>query len=140
VFDSPAQPANTGRFVFLDPRSPEFYRDWDEVAGDVVAVLRAEAGRNPHDRRLSDLVGELSTRSEDFRTRWAAHNVRFHRNGTKQLHHPVVGDLDLSYEAMEFPSEPGLTLLVYTAEPASATWGALSLLSSWAASSLTGPR
>jgi transcriptional regulator with XRE-family HTH domain len=135
VFTSPARPANTGRFVFLDPRSPEFYRDWDIVAGDVVAVLRAEAGRNPYDHGLTDLVGELSTRSEDFRTRWATHNVRFHRSGSKRLHHPVVGDLDLTYEAMEFPSEPGLTLLVYLAEPASPTQDALTLLASWAATS-----
>lgn len=133
VLDSPARPANTARFTFLDPRANEFYADWERTASDMVAVLRAEAGRNPYDRALSDLVGELSTRSEEFRTRWAAHNVLFHRTGFKQLHHPVVGDLDLTYEALELPSDPGLTLLVYTAEPDTPTQDALNLLASWAA-------
>jgi hypothetical protein len=98
-----------------------------------LAVLRAEVGRNPYDRALSDLVGKLSTRSEEFRTRWAAHNVLFHRTGIKQLHHPVVGDLDLTYEALGLPSDPGLTLLVNTAEPDTPTQDALNLLASWAA-------
>lgn len=133
MFTDPVRPANTARFVFLNPRATDFYVDWERTANDIVAVLRAEAGRNPYDRGLTDLIGELSTRSEAFRTRWAAHNVRFHRTGSKQLHHPVVGDLDLAYEAMEFPSDPGLTLLVYTAKPASPTQDALNLLASWAA-------
>ncbi len=133
VLDSQARPANTARFTFLDPRSKEFYADWERTASDMVAVLRAEAGRNPYDRGLTDLVGELSTRSEEFRTRWAAHNVLFHRTGSKQLHHPVVGDLDLTYEALELPTDPGLTLLVYTAEPDTPTQDALNVLASWAA-------
>ena len=86
-----AQPTNTARYVFLDNRSKSFYRDWDGVATDVVAILRAEAGRDPYDRELSDLVGELSTRSELFRTLWAAHNVRTHDTGMKRVQHPVVG-------------------------------------------------
>jgi transcriptional regulator with XRE-family HTH domain len=134
VFDDPVgRPANTARFAFLDPRATRFYVDWERTANDIVAVLRAEAGRNPYDRGLADLVGELSTRSEDFRVRWAAHDVQFHRTGRKRLQHPVVGHLDLTYEAMEFPSDPGLTLLVYTAEPSSPTADALTLLASWAA-------
>jgi transcriptional regulator with XRE-family HTH domain len=133
VFDSPAGPPNTARFAFLDPRATEFYLDWVQTANDMVAILRAEAGRNPYDKALTALIGELSTRSEEFRTRWAAHDVRFHRTGTKQLHHPVVGDLDLTYEAMELAADPGLTLLVYTAEPASPSADALTLLASWAA-------
>jgi len=133
VFEDPTRPANTARFAFLDPRATDFYADWEGTASDMVAVLRAEAGRNPYDRGLTDLVGELSTRSAAFRTGWAAHNVRFHRAGVKRLHHPVVGDLDLTYEAMELPSDPGLTLLVYTAEPGSPTQDALDLLASWAA-------
>jgi hypothetical protein len=96
-----------------------------------VAILRSEAGRNPYDRNLSDLIGELSTRSETFRTRWADHNVRFHRTGSKQLHHPVVGHLDLTFEAMELPADSGLTLLAYTAEPNSPSQDALNLLASW---------
>jgi transcriptional regulator with XRE-family HTH domain len=133
VIDSPAQPANTARFTFLDPRAAEFYPDWERVASDMVAVLRAEAGRSPYDRALTDLVGELSTRSEEFRTRWAAHNVLFHSTGTKKLHHPVVGHLDVTYEALELRTDPGLTMIVYTAEPGSPTQDALNLLASWAA-------
>ena len=133
VFADPVRPANNARYVFLDPRSQSFYSDWEQGANDLVAILRSEAGRNPYDRDLHDLVGELSTRSETFRTRWASHNVRFHRTGIKRLHHPVVGDLELTYEAMEFPADPGLTMFVYTAEPGSASEDALKLLASWAA-------
>jgi len=137
LFDSsvrPAnRPANTARFFFLDPASHAFYRDWDTIANDMVGVLRTEAGRHPYDKGLTDLIGELSTRSEVFRTRWAAHDVRRHRTGTKRLHHPVVGDLDLIYEALEFPSDPGLTLVAYTAEPGTPSHDALSMLASWAA-------
>lgn len=132
VFDDPARPANTARFTFLSPRAPDFYRDWDGIARDMVAVLRAAAGRDPYDKALSDLVGELSTRSDLFRRLWAAHDVRFHRTGRKNLHHPVAGDLDLTYEAFELPSEAGLTMLVYTAEPDTPTAQALDFLASWA--------
>ena len=127
------RPANTARFVYLDPASKEFFTDWERAADDIAAILRLEAGRNPHDKALTELIGELSTRSETFRTRWAAHNVRFHRTGKKKLHHPVVGDLDLDFEAMEFPSDPGLILLVYTAPAGTPTADALKLLASWAA-------
>ena len=133
LFDSREQPANSARFTFLDPAAADFYPDWDRVATDLVAHLRSEAGRNPYDRGLSDLVGELSTRSDEFRTRWAAHNVRFHRTGSKRLHHPVVGDLDLTYETMELSADGGLTVAVYTAEPGSASQHALDILASWAA-------
>jgi len=123
---------NSARYTFLDPRAPEFLRDWDKAADDTVALLRAEAGRDPYDRSLSDLIGELSTRSEEFRTRWASHDVRIHATGTKRLHHPVVGDLDLSYES--FPmSDQGQSLLVYVAEPGSPSHDALTLLASYAA-------
>jgi transcriptional regulator with XRE-family HTH domain len=140
VFDSPAQPANSARFAFLDPRAPDFYDDWDRVANELVAVLRTQAGRNPYDKGLSDLIGELSTRSEAFRTRWAAHDVRLHRTGTKRLHHPVVGDLVLAYEAMDLPADPGLTLQAYSAEPGSPSADALGLLASWAATEQPTPR
>ncbi len=129
----PRRPANNARFVYLDPASHEFFADWDRAADDIAAMLRSEAGRNPHDRQLIELIGELSTCSEEFRTRWAAHNVRFHRTGHKNLHHPVVGRLDLDFEAMEFPAHPGLTLLVYTASPDTPTADALKLLATWAA-------
>jgi transcriptional regulator with XRE-family HTH domain len=103
------------------------------AANDIVANLRTEAGRNPYDRGLSDLVGELSTRSEEFRTRWAAHNVRHHYSGRKHLHHPVVGDLQLTYEVMNLPADPELSLVVYSAEPGSPSQDGLHLLASWAA-------
>ncbi|MGY2876543.1 transcriptional regulator with XRE-family HTH domain [Marmoricola sp. URHA0025 HA25] len=128
-----ASPPNTTRFVFLDPQATTFFRDWDKVATDTVALLRAEAGRDPYDRRLSDLVGELSTRSEEFRVRWAAHDVRIHTSGTKLLHHPVVGDLDVFFESLPLPADPDQGLLIYTAEPGSPTEDALNLLASWAA-------
>jgi hypothetical protein len=89
------------RFIFLNPRAGEFFHDWESIANDAVAILRAEAGRDPYDKRLSDLIGELSTRSDDFRVRWATHNVKFHRTGAKTLHHPLVGDLNLDYEALD---------------------------------------
>jgi len=131
--DSPHRPANSARFIFLDPRAPEFYVDWDKVATDAVAVLRSEAGRDPYDRGLSDLVGELSTQSELFRTRWAAHNVRYHDTGVKRFHHPVVGDLTLTYENMELVGDSGLTMFAYTAEAGSKSEEALNLLASWTA-------
>lgn len=132
-FDSPYLPVNSARFIFLDPRAADFYTEWEQVATDAVAVLRTEAGRDPYDRGLSDLVGELSTRSETFRTRWAAHNVRFHDSGVKRFHHPVVGDLTLTYETMPLAADAGLMMFVYTAEPASKSEEALNLLASWAA-------
>ncbi len=119
--------------TFLDPAVVDFYPDWERVASDLVAHLRSEAGRNPYDRNLSDLVGELSTRSDEFRVRWAAHNVRFHPTGRKRIHHPVVGELELRYETMELSADDGVTLSVYTAEPGSASQQALDLLSSWTA-------
>ena len=133
LVNSPAKPANSARFAFLDPRAGEFYADWDRTANDIVAVLRAEAGSNPFDRGLSDLIGELSTRSATFRTRWAAHNVRFHRTGVKRVHHAIVGELHLTFEAMELAADPGLTMIVYGAEPDSASHDALRVLASWAA-------
>jgi hypothetical protein len=129
------RPANNARFVFLNPRSRDFYVDWEQGANDLVAILRGTAGRNPDDRGLMELIGELSTQSEIFRKKWANHNVRFHRTGVKRLNHPVVGDLELAYEAMELPADPGLTMFAYTAEPASASEERLKLLASWAATS-----
>jgi transcriptional regulator with XRE-family HTH domain len=133
LFDSREQPANSARFTFLDPAAQEFYVDWERTAKDLVAHLRSEAGRNPYDRGLSDLVGELSTRSEPFRTWWAAHNVRYHRSGTKRLRHPVVGELELAYEVMDVAADEGLTIAAYSAEPGSRSAEALDLLASWSA-------
>jgi transcriptional regulator with XRE-family HTH domain len=124
---------NLARFQFLDPASREFYPDWDVFAGMCVAIMRAEAGRDPHDRDLQDLVGELSTRSEVFRRLWGAHDVRTHGTGTKRFHHPQVGELVLAYEEFAITAEPGLVMLVYTAEPGSPSAERLRLLASLAA-------
>jgi len=137
VFSSQPETPNMARFIFLNPQATEFFAGWEGIASDAVAILRAEAGRDPYDRRLSDLIGELSTRSEDFRIRWAAHNVKFHRTGAKQLHHPVVGDLTLAYEALELPADTGQRILVYTAEPNSPSDDALKLLATWCATTPT---
>ncbi|MEV4987857.1 helix-turn-helix transcriptional regulator [Pseudarthrobacter sp. LMD1-1-1.1] len=126
-------PPNSARFTFLNPKARGFFRDWERSADDIVAVLRSTAGKNPYDKDLSDLIGELSTRSEEFRVRWARHDVKYHRTGRKRLHHPVVGDLDLTYEAMELPADPGLRINIYTAEPGTPSEDALKVLASWAA-------
>ncbi|HYS39837.1 MAG TPA: helix-turn-helix transcriptional regulator [Pseudonocardiaceae bacterium] len=135
MFDDPTRPANLARFAFLDPRAGEFYPDWDDVANSTVALLRTEAGRDPYNRELTDLIGELATRSEQFRTRWGAHNVRLHQAGTKHFQHPVVGLVDVAFDAMGLPTKDdwGLTLTAYTAEPGSASEDALKLLASWVA-------
>ncbi|GAA2549679.1 helix-turn-helix transcriptional regulator [Streptomyces intermedius] len=133
VYANPHNQANLARFNFLDPASRRFYPDWDLAADVAVAILRTEAGRNPHDKELHDLVGELSTRSDAFRTRWGAHDVRHHGTGTKRFHHAAVGALTLAYEGLEMATEPGLTLTVYTAEPGSPSDEGLRLLASWAA-------
>ena len=135
VLAEPRRPANTTRFVYLEPEAArEFFVDYDRVANDAAAMLRLEAGYNPHDKALIELVGELSTRSELFRRRWAQHDVQFHRSGQKRLRHPVIGQLDLDFEGMELASSPGLHLNVYTAAAGTPTADALKLLASWAAS------
>jgi transcriptional regulator with XRE-family HTH domain len=127
---------NLGRYLFLDPRAQDFYTDWQSVARDCVAALRIEAGRSPYDRSLTDLIGELSTRSEPFRTWWGSHNVRLHTSATKQLRHPVAGDIEVTGEALEIPADPGLTIIAYTVEPASQSEHALQFLASWASQTL----
>jgi transcriptional regulator with XRE-family HTH domain len=133
LYVAPARPVNSARFVYLDPRAEAFYGDWERVAGECVAILRWAAGRDPDDRELSDLVGELATHSEAFRTRWAAHNVRFHNTGVKLFHHPVVGELSLTFNRLDVTADDGLTIFTYAAEPGSRSEEALKLLGSWAA-------
>ena len=128
-----SSPVNAARFTFLDARAHTFYQDWEKNARQIVAILRAEAGRSPYDRQLSDLVGELSTRSDRFRTLWGAHDVREHRTGIKSIRHPIVGDLDLTFQSMDLSSDRGLTMLVYSAEPGSPSLHGLQLLSNWVA-------
>lgn len=124
---------NLARFQFLDPASHDFYPDWDLFAQMCVAIMRAEAGRDPHNKSLQDLVGELSTRSDVFRRLWGAHDVRTHGTGTKRFNHPVVGEVTLAYEELAITAEPGHVLLIYTAEPGSPSADRLRLLASWAA-------
>jgi transcriptional regulator with XRE-family HTH domain len=133
LFADPARPANHARFNFLNPRARDFYPDWERAADDTVAMLRTEAGRDPYDKELTNLVGELSTRSDAFRVRWGAHDVRLHRTGHKHIHHPVVGELHLSYEVMELPADPGLVLVAYSADAGTPADDALRFLASWAA-------
>ncbi|MFE5566587.1 helix-turn-helix transcriptional regulator [Amycolatopsis japonica] len=134
VYDMPGQPPNIARFTFLDDRAHEFYPDWEAFAEVTVSILRTEAGRDPHNKDLHDLIGELSTRSDEFRRRWGAHNVRHHGTGFKTFQHPIVGELTLAFEGLEMAAEPGLTLTIYTAEPGSPSAERLRLLASWAAS------
>lgn len=124
---------NLARFCFLAESARSFYPDWNTAADVTVAILRAEAGSDPHDKDLHDLVGELSTRSDAFRAKWAAHNVRRHGTGTKTFVHPVVGEVHLVYEGLEVTEDPGLQFLIYTAQPGTDAGERLALLGSWAA-------
>jgi transcriptional regulator with XRE-family HTH domain len=108
--DAGGRAPNHARFTFMDPRAADFYPDWNRAAADAVALLRAEVGRSPDDRHTTELIGELTTRSERFSALWATHNVRWHTTGTKLFHHPVVGDLSLAYEGLELTADPGQTL------------------------------
>ncbi|MFC9691483.1 helix-turn-helix transcriptional regulator [Kribbella sp. NPDC056951] len=131
ILDRERLPLNLARFLFLDQRAPVFFLDWERVADDSIAALRVEAGHNPQDKSLTELVGELATRSEEFRVRWARHNVKHHRTAAKRLHSALVGDIELTGEAMELPGD-GLVIITYTAEPGSPAAEALRFLSSWA--------
>lgn len=132
LFDSPEGPPNGARFAFLDPAAQTFWLDWERVAKDMVGILRSYAGRHPHDRALCELVDELSTRSEPFRVWWAAHTVHAHRTGVKALRHPIVGELELSYEMVTFTADE-LPMAIFTAEPGSRSEEGLRLLASWIA-------
>jgi len=133
LLSDPARPPNFARFTFFDSAASRFYPDWDLAADMCVANLRTAAGKDPHDKGLHDLVGELSTRSDDFRRRWGAHNVRTHGTGVKHFHHHIVGELALAYESLDLRAEPGLTMTVYAAEPGTPSEDRLKLLASWAA-------
>ncbi|WP_328745967.1 helix-turn-helix transcriptional regulator [Streptomyces sp. NBC_00285] len=128
------EPVNTCRFVFLDPRATRLFPDWERVARDGVGVLRVEVAKNPYDRELSNLIGELSTRSDAFRTLWGAHDVHVFTEGTKRFHHPAVGEMELVHESLDLPGEQGLSITVYSADPGTPAADALKLLASWAAS------
>ncbi|MEU5087774.1 helix-turn-helix transcriptional regulator [Streptomyces sp. NPDC021356] len=131
--DSATRTPNIARFQFLDPDGRDFFPDWEESVNTTVSLLRTEAGRAPHDSELTGLIGELVTRSEEFRIAWAKHNVRLHHTGRKSFRHPDVGVLTLDFDAMDLPAQPGLTLTAYSAAPATADHDALQLLAAWAA-------
>lgn len=131
--DEDTEPVNFARYLFLDDTSLAQLTAWDPMARDTVAILRQEAARDPHSRELSELIGELSTRSEKFRELWAEHNVRFHRTGVKSFHHPAVGSFELTFQALQLPGDEGLTLFAYTAEPGTPAADALALLATWRA-------
>jgi transcriptional regulator with XRE-family HTH domain len=126
-------PSNYARFTFLDPRSKTFYGNWNRIADDSVALLRAERGRSPFDEVLRDLIDELCVRSEEFRVRWDARDVVVECATSKQLHHPVVGQLDLTFERFELSADPGLLMLVYSVEAGTPSDDAMKLLASWSA-------
>jgi hypothetical protein len=132
VLDEDRLPLNLARYLFLDPQSRGFFLDWEHVADDLVGTLRAQAGRDPRDKPLSDLIGELSTRSDDFVARWARQDVRLHRTARKRLHNHVVGDIELTGNALELAGDD-LTLIAYTADIGSPAEDQLRLLATWAA-------
>lgn len=133
MYADPTCKANSARFSFLTTEGRAFYLDWERVARNVVGALRVEAAKNPYDRELSNLIGELSTRSDAFRVLWGAQEVHVFREGLKRLRHPVVGDLELEHETMLLPDESGLQVAMYSAPPGSASEDALKLLASWSA-------
>ncbi|MFT4264390.1 MAG: helix-turn-helix transcriptional regulator [Nocardioides sp.] len=128
---------NYALWLFLDPRAHEFHRDYDAAKNNVVALLHTATAKQPHDQGLIDVIGRLSTQSEEFRGYWARHDVFRYRRGAKLLTHSVMGDLEFGYETFELASDPGLVMLVYTVEPNSPTAEAMQILSSWTAPTST---
>ncbi|MDX3077662.1 helix-turn-helix transcriptional regulator [Streptomyces sp. MI02-7b] len=131
MFADPACEGNVARFAFFHAAARRFYTDWERMARFAVGALRVEAGKHPHDRELSNLIGELSTRSDAFRVMWGSQSVHVFRDSTKRLNHPLVGDLELDQETMSLPDESGLSVVVYSAPPGSAAEDGLKLLASW---------
>lgn len=137
-FDAlPATQRNLARYYLLDPQARDRVGDWERIAAETVAMLRLEAGRYPDDRRLADLVGELTLRCPEFSTWWNDHRVLRRTHGAKHYIHPVVGELHFAYESFQVPGDSDQTLCVYSVEPGSETAKSLRLLSSWTA---PGPR
>jgi transcriptional regulator with XRE-family HTH domain len=137
ALDDDRLPLNLARYLFLDPHSRGFFLDWDHVADDLVGSLRAQVGRDPRDKALSNLIGELSTRSDEFVVRWARQNVRLHRTASKRLHNRMVGEIELTGNALELLGDD-LTLIAYTADVGSQAEDQLRLLASWAATQAAG--
>ena len=133
MYAEPACGANVARFAFFSPAARRFYADWERMARFAVGALRIEAGKNPYDRELSNLIGELSTRSDAFRVLWGSHDVHVFRESTKHLNHPLVGNLELDQETLSLPDESGLSAVVYSARPGTAAEDGLKLLAIWSA-------
>ncbi|GHH27506.1 helix-turn-helix transcriptional regulator [Streptomyces lanatus] len=133
MYADPTWGANVARFAFFNSAARRFYTDWERMARFAVGALRIEAGKNPYDRELSNLIGELSTRSDAFRVMWGSHDVHVFRESTKRLNHPLVGELELDQETMSLPDESGLSVVVYSAPPKTAAEDGLKLLASWSA-------
>lgn len=140
LFTSGTQwPVNIARFQFLEPAGRGFFPDWDASLNTTVSLLRTEAGRAPHDAEFTGLIGELVTRSDEFRIAWAKHNVLLHHTGRKPFRHPEIDEIVLDFDAMALPAQPGLTLTAYSAEPGTAAHEGLRLLSAWATTEDTHP-
>ncbi|WP_405828456.1 helix-turn-helix domain-containing protein [Streptomyces sp. NBC_01176] len=133
MYTDPACGGNVARFAFLNPAARRFYTDWERMARFAVGALRVEAGRKPYDRELTNLIGELSTRSDPFRVLWGSHDVHVFRDSTKRLNHPLVGDLELDQETLSLPDESGLSVVVYSSPPGTPAADALKLLTTWSA-------
>ncbi|MCX4579600.1 helix-turn-helix transcriptional regulator [Streptomyces sp. NBC_01571] len=133
MYADPACGGNVARFAFLNPAARRFYTDWERMARFAVGALRVEAGRKPYDRELTNLIGELSTRSDTFRVLWGSHDVHVFRDSTKRLNHPLVGDLELDQETLSLPDESGLSVVVYSSPPGTPAADGLKLLATWSA-------
>lgn len=131
MFDRATGVPNFARFIFFDAHAEQVFPQWERSADEVVALLQAEAARSPHSPAITRIVGELATRSDDFRSRWAAHNVTAHRHGVKLFRHAEFGELTLTYHVFAVTAAPGLSLVAYTAEPNSPSEQALKILASW---------
>ena len=132
-------PPNSARFLFLDEvQARRLFPHWDRIADDTVALLRIEAGRHPDDRAMVELIGQLSTNSAAFRTRWARNDVRAHNAGVKVFTHPLVGELVLPYENLLVDAAADHTLTVFTPRPGSPAHDAVQLLASWGTTSSSG--
>ncbi|MFE9663766.1 helix-turn-helix domain-containing protein [Streptomyces sp. NPDC005955] len=129
--DAPQDPArrpSLSRMLFLDPHVREQEADWEAHATTHVGYLRLVAGRHPDDPALTALIGELVMKSPEFTALWSAGHVRDCTFGGRRLRHPVVGELELTYQVWLQPDSPDHRLEIFTAEPGSASADALALL------------
>ncbi|MEV8148571.1 helix-turn-helix transcriptional regulator [Arthrobacter sp. NPDC080073] len=124
---------NIARFIFLDSRAKVYYADWPLACSLTAAMLRYEVGRDPLNAQMTELIGELATRSPQFRKDWADQDVHEHRTGQKVFVHPEVGAIDLTYDVFGMPGEPGLFIGTYTPETGSESADNIKLLASWGA-------